>query len=113
TTMRDVLEACARAVGSKAQLTWADAAFLAEQGVEGWSEMPMWIDNHGEYAGFGTRRNAKAVRAGLTFRPIADTARDTLAWLATLPDAERAKARSSGIKPDKEAKVLAAWHARR
>jgi 2'-hydroxyisoflavone reductase len=113
TTMRDVLTACNHALGDKAQLTWASAAFLAERGIEGWRDLPMWIDNHGENAGFGTRANAKAVRAGLTFRPIADTARDTLAWLATLSDADRAKARSSGIKRDKEAEVLAAWHARK
>lgn len=112
TTMRAVLEACNHALGDKARLTWVDAAFLAAHGVEGWSDLPMWIDNHGENAGFGTRQNARAVRAGLTFRPIADTARDTLAWLATLSDDERAKARSSGITREKEAAVLAAWHAR-
>ncbi|HET9624901.1 MAG TPA: SDR family oxidoreductase [Kofleriaceae bacterium] len=112
TTMRDVLEACNRALGAKAQLTWVAADFLAAHGVEGWSDLPMWIDNHGEFAGFGTLSNARAVRAGLTFRPIADTARDTLAWLATLPDDERAKARSSGISRDKEAQILAAWKSR-
>jgi 2'-hydroxyisoflavone reductase len=112
-TMKQVLDACHHALGDKAQLTWVDAEFLEAQGVHPWSEMPMWIDNKGEFAGFGTLSNARAVKAGLTFRPIADTARDTLAWLATLPDDERARARSTGIKPDKEAQVLAAWKARR
>lgn len=111
--MKQVLDACNTALGGKAQLTWVDADFLDKQGVEGWSEMPMWIDNKGEYAGFGTMQNARAVTAGLVFRPIADTARDTIAWLLTLPDDQRAKARSSGIKPEKEAKVLAAWKARK
>ena len=111
-TMKDVLEACNHALGGKAQLTWVDADFLDKQGVEGWSEMPMWIDPKGEYAGFGTLANTRAVKAGLTFRPVGDTAKDALAWLETLPEDQRAKARSSGIKPDKEAKVLAAWKAR-
>jgi len=111
-TMKDVLDECNRALGGRAQLTWVAADFLERQGVEGWSEMPMWVDNQGENAGFGTLRNARAIKAGLVFRPIADTARDTLAWLDTLPEDQRAKARSSGIKPDKEAKVLAAWKAR-
>jgi 2'-hydroxyisoflavone reductase len=111
-TMRSVLDECNRALGNKAQLTWVDAAFLEQQGVEGWRDMPMWLDNHGDLAGFGTLQNAKAVRAGLTFRPIGDTARDTLAWLDTLPADERTKARSSGIKREKETAVLAAWHAR-
>jgi 2'-hydroxyisoflavone reductase len=112
-TMRSVLDECNRALGNKARLTWVDAAFLEQHGVEGWRDMPMWLDNHGDYAGFGTLQNARAVRAGLAFRPIGDTARDTLAWLDTLPEDERARARSSGIKRDKEAAVLAAWKARR
>ncbi len=112
-TMKRVLDECNRALGDKAQLTWVDAAFLEQHGVEGWRDMPMWIDNHGDFAGFGTRQNTRAVRAGLAFRPIGDTARDTLAWLDTLPEDERAKARSSGIKRDQEAAVLAAWKARK
>lgn len=111
-SMKQVLDACNAAAGGKATITWVDAAFLAQQKVEPWSELPMWIDAHGEFAGFGTMTNARAVAAGLTQRPIGDTARDTLAWLATLPDDERAKAQSSGIARDKEAQVLAAWHAR-
>lgn len=110
-TMKSVLDECNRALGGKARLTWVDAAFLAQHDVHGWSDLPMWIDNHGDFAGFGTLQNARAIRAGLSFRPIGDTARDTLAWLATVPDAERAKTRSTGIAPDKEARVLAAWKA--
>jgi 2'-hydroxyisoflavone reductase len=112
-TIKDVLDRVHHALGDKAQLTWVDAAFLEAKDVSPWRDMPMWIDNQGDYAGFGTLQNTRAVKAGLTFRPIGDTAKDTLAWLATLPEAERAKARSSGIKPDKEASVLAAWKARR
>ena len=112
-TMRSVLDECNHVLGNNARLTWVDAAFLDQQGVAPWSEMPMWIDNHGETAGFGTLNNRRAVTAGLTFRPIGDTARDTLAWLATLPEDQRGKARSSGISPDKEARVLAAWKARK
>jgi 2'-hydroxyisoflavone reductase len=108
-----VLDACNRALGNKAQLTWVDADFLEKQEVRPWSEMPLWIPNQGEFAGFGTLDNRKAVKAGLVFRPIGDTAKDTLAWLDSLPAEERAKARSSAIKPEKEAKVLAAWKARK
>jgi 2'-hydroxyisoflavone reductase len=121
-TMKSVLDECNTAVGGKAQLVWVDADFLDKQGVEPWSEMPMWIPNQGDYAGFGTRSNARAVQAGLVFRPIGATAKDTLAWLDAasvegaadgLTAEQRTKARSSGIAPDKEAKVLAAWKARK
>jgi 2'-hydroxyisoflavone reductase len=112
-TIKGVLDECNRALGGKAQLTWVDGGFLDQRGVSGWGDLPMWIDNKGEWAGFGTLSNARAVKAGLAFRPIGDTARDTLAWLDTVPADERAKARSTGIKPAKEAEVLAAWKARK
>jgi 2'-hydroxyisoflavone reductase len=109
-TMKEVLEACNAAGGNKATLTWVDWKFLQQQNVAPWAEMPMWVPTE-EMPGFGTMSNARAIKAGLTFRPILETARDTLAWLETLPADERAKARSSGIKPDKEAQVVAAWKA--
>ncbi len=112
-TMQQVLDACNQAAGNKATITWVDGKFLTDHAVSGWSELPMWIDNTGDDAGFGTMANARALAKGLEFRPVLATAKDTLAWLATLPDDERAKAASSGIKPDKEQQVLAAWRTRR
>jgi 2'-hydroxyisoflavone reductase len=109
-TMRDALTACNAAGGNKARLTWVPWKFLAEQQVAPWQDMPMWVPEQ-EEPGFGTMSNTRAVNAGLTFRPIGDTARDTLAWLAEQPAEERAKLSSSGISRDREAKVLAAWHA--
>jgi 2'-hydroxyisoflavone reductase len=111
-TMKQVVDACNAAGGNKAAVTWVDAAFLEKQEVSGWSDMPLWIDPVGDMAGFGQQSNARAVGAGLTFRPILDTAKDTLAWLATLPDDTRTKVASSGITADREQKVLAAWKAR-
>jgi 2'-hydroxyisoflavone reductase len=107
-TMKQVLDTCNEVGGNKAQLTWVPADFLAKQGVAPWSDMPMWIDLS-EMAGFGTMQNKRAIAAGLTFRPIKETAADTLAWVATLSPDDAAKMKSSGIKRDKEAAVLAAW----
>src|SRR5262249_30723620 len=112
-TMKSVLDDCNRALGNKAQLTWVDADFLEKQDVGPWSEMPLWIPNEGDFAGFGTLPNPRGVRPALTSRPTGAPAKDTLAWLDPPPADERAKARTSGIKPDKEAKVLAAWKSRK
>ena len=62
-------------------------------------------------AGFGYFSRDRAVAKGLTFRPLADTARDTLAWFKTLP-AERQAKLQAGISSEREREVLAAWHAR-
>ena len=45
--------------------------------------------------------------AGLTFRPLAQTSLDTLAWFKSLP-AERQATLKAGIKPEREKEVLAA-----
>ncbi len=70
----------------------------------------MWIPTE-EDPGFGTMANARAIAAGLTFRPIVETAKDTLAWLAQLPadmtEEQKTRARSTGIARDKEARALA------
>jgi 2'-hydroxyisoflavone reductase len=112
-SMKEVLEACNAAGGNKATLTWVAAAFLEQQEVSPWGEMPMWFDPKGEMAGFGMSSNARAIAAGLKFRPILDTAKDTLAWLPTVPEDKRKKLSSSGISREKEEKVLAAWKARK
>ncbi len=111
-TMREVLETCNTVAGGKARLTWVDAAFLEAQKVTPWGDLPMWIPPEGDYAGFGTTSNARAVAAGLTFRPLATTAADTLAWVRDLPPDAPPRARSSGLSRDREAAVLAAFHAR-
>jgi 2'-hydroxyisoflavone reductase len=55
---------------------------------------------------------ARAVAAGLRFRPVAETSRDTLAWWEGLPEERRAKLRA-GLSAAREAEVLAAWRAAR
>ena len=65
----------------------------------------------GETAGFASVSNARAIKAGLKFRPIAETAKATLDWFKTLPQDRRAKLRA-GLTPDREAKVLKAWKSR-
>ena len=69
--------------------------------------MPVWVPGGGEDGGFSRRSNKKAMAAGLTFRPLALTALDTLAWFKSLP-AERQATLKAGIKPDREKEVLAA-----
>ena len=98
------------ALGSDARFTWADHEFLAKHEVAPWSHMPVWVPPVDEYAGFSRVSNEKALAAGLTFRPLADTARATLAWHRTRPD-ERQAALRAGIDAEREAALLAAWHA--
>jgi 2'-hydroxyisoflavone reductase len=110
-TMAQMLDGVARGVGAKPQLTWIDTAFLQAQQIRPWSDMPVWIPGQGETAGFHRRSIARAMNAGLTFRPLTTTAADTLAWFKAQP-AERQAKLKAGLTPEREAALLTAWKAR-
>jgi 2'-hydroxyisoflavone reductase len=106
-----MLGACQAVSGGGAALTWVSEPFLAERSVEPWSELPLWIpETDASHAGFCRVDCAKARGAGLTFRPLEQTVRDTLAWAATRPTDWQWKA---GLTRQREAELLAAWGAAR
>ncbi|HQR29282.1 MAG TPA: NAD-dependent epimerase/dehydratase family protein [Anaeromyxobacteraceae bacterium] len=109
TSMRQMLAACMPASGGAA-LTWVPAAFLEKEKVEPWSDMPVWIPAGGPESGMSQVSIARAVAEGLRFRPLDETARDTLAWWNGLPAERRAKPRA-GLSRERERQVLAAWKA--
>jgi 2'-hydroxyisoflavone reductase len=109
-TMAAMLYGIRAVTTAEAQITWVDADFLREHEVRAWMDMPVWMEPTPEMAGFSTYDVNKAISAGLTFRPLADTARDTLEWWKARPEEERSL--RFGIAPEKEAAVLEAWHAR-
>jgi 2'-hydroxyisoflavone reductase len=107
----DMLNGIRSATKSNAQFTWADADFLAAQKIRPWSDMPVWVPSKGEETGFALISIKKALDKGLTFRSVGDTTQATLEWFRKQPAERQAKLRA-GITPEREAEVLAAWHAR-
>ena len=84
------------------RLTWVDSAFLEAQGVEPWmgeGSLPLWLPRP-EYDGMLAHDPGPAVDAGLRLRPLAETAPGCLDSPVT------------ALSPEREAEVLAAWHAR-
>jgi len=97
------------ALNSSAELTWIeDYAFLQQQKIG--AAVP-WIRLTGDSVYYTSIKIDKAIAAGLTFRPFAQTVRDTMAWWKTVPK-ERLAAPRFWITPEREAEVLAAWKAR-
>jgi 2'-hydroxyisoflavone reductase len=111
TNMAEMLYGIKAVTGGDARFTWVDADFLQAQRVSAWSEMPVWQPARGRTAGFMSIDCSKAYAAGLTFRPLAVTVEETLGWYHTRPPEQQERLRA-GIAPEKEAQVLAAWHAR-
>jgi 2'-hydroxyisoflavone reductase len=109
-TMMEMLLGVRAATTAGPRLHWVPVSFLEQQKVQPWTDMPAWVPGTGDTAGFSRRSNARAVTAGLTFRPLAQTALDTRAWFESLP-ADRRAAPRAGIKPEREREVLAAWQA--
>ena len=114
-TISEMLYGIKAVTTAGAQFTWVPADFLQDQKVRPWRDMTVWVNPTGRSAGFSRFTNTRAVTAGLTFRPLAVTAKDTLDWNRTRPTAELtalAQGAVGGISGAREAEVLAAWKAK-
>ncbi len=107
-TLGRMLDACRGATGVDSSVTWVPADFLEKQNVGAWMDLPCWIPAKGDEAGFGRLSAAKALAAGLAYRPLEQTVRDTLAWWQQQPEERRAKPKA-GLSAEREASVLLAW----
>jgi 2'-hydroxyisoflavone reductase len=106
---RRFLDEVAAGVGASPAYTWLPRDFLVEHEVAEWSgprSVPLWISDP-EWQGFMDHDVTPSLEAGLRIRTLAETARDTLAWLRATPDAA-----VTGLTLEEEAEVLAAWRAR-
>jgi 2'-hydroxyisoflavone reductase len=109
--MKAFLGGVAAGVHAQPKITWVSTRFLEDHKVNAWSDQPVWVPGQGETAGFHHRSIARALKAGLTFRPLPLTAGDTLAWFEKQPPERQAKLRS-GLTPERETALLAQWKAR-
>jgi 2'-hydroxyisoflavone reductase len=100
----DVLSACREATQNKGTLTWVPGEWVAKNAA---GVFPIWAPYLSETKGFHTWKSARAVKAGLKYRPYTQTVADTLKWYKTQDASGRT--RLAGPKPEKEEELLAAW----
>jgi 2'-hydroxyisoflavone reductase len=93
--------------GSDINLVWANKEFLEAHEVQPWAELPLWIPADTDDAYWSAVDISKAVKDGLTFRPLAETVKDTLAWANGRSTDHTWRA---GLTPEREKELLAAWH---
>ncbi|MGD9891934.1 MAG: epimerase, partial [Dehalococcoidia bacterium] len=118
TTMGGLLQTCKEVSGSDARFVWMPDVFLTQHEAGPWMELPLWIpEDREEMAGFLRASSEKAIGDGLTFRPLADTVRDTLDWDRTREAGQESGTitgvSGAGMKPEREAELLDVWSARR
>ncbi len=102
---RPLLEGLRDATGSSSTLTWIDWEWIRKETTE--------IPSYGPWYGEGPIpfmqvNNDRALATGLTFRPIADTAKD---MIAKLDQHTVQEGRQAGFDPETEAALLKKWHA--
>jgi 2'-hydroxyisoflavone reductase len=111
-SMAELLYGIAAVTTAPLSWTWVPQPFLAEQRIRPYSDMPVWRPPTPGFEGFARFDLSREVAAGLTFRPLADTAQATLDFHRSRPAERQARLRA-GITAEREAEVLRAWHARR
>jgi 2'-hydroxyisoflavone reductase len=104
-----LIETCRRVAGAEAEIVWVEPSFLAAHGIGEWMELPLWLAD-AAYAGMLSVDPSPAFASGLETRPLEETVRDTLAWVAAgeapvMPDA--------GLERAKEQLVLDEWLSKR
>lgn len=102
-TLNNLFETCKRVSKSNAAFRWAPVEFLAKHNVAPWSDMPAWVPETSEDAGFSRVDISKAMHAGLKFTDLGETIRDTLKWEFERPQDHEWKA---GLKPEREKELL-------
>ncbi|MFW5771961.1 MAG: NAD-dependent epimerase/dehydratase family protein [Phototrophicaceae bacterium] len=104
-----LLETCREVAGSDAaHLVAMDEVFLREQEVRPWQDLPLYMPQ--DQSGLVRLDVSRAISAGLTFRPLVETVRDTLRWFKNERSADPQL--RVGLSSEREAAVLAAWKAR-
>ncbi|MDF1837046.1 MAG: NAD-dependent epimerase/dehydratase family protein [Planctomycetota bacterium] len=102
-TMESMIRGCSAGTKSSAAPRWVDAEALQSAEISGPGELPFWLPDPSAWGLFQVT-SAKAVACGLRYRPLEETAADTLAWIQERPEGSAMKV---GISPEKEAEILA------
>jgi nucleoside-diphosphate-sugar epimerase len=93
----DLVTLCCKVTGAEARLHWVPSADLVAAGVGEWIELPLWIASP-EYAGMQQADVSRALAAGLRFRPLEETVRDTLSQASPVDGV--------GLAADRERELL-------
>jgi 2'-hydroxyisoflavone reductase len=106
-TVADMFAACSRAAGRTDNVVvGVDRDWLAERDVVAGDHLPL-LDDESEAFAF-LRDPAPSVAAGLTLRPVEESARDALVW-----DRERGLPDMEGrVTREREARLIEEWKAR-
>lgn len=109
-TMEAFLQTCRTVAQSDATPVYMAPDFLYEQNIDPNTINTWWVaDDDAQFRYIWDIDCRKAVTDGLTYRPLAETLRDTIAWDASRPADTK---RRIGLEPDEERNLLEGWRNR-
>ena len=114
TTMGELLDTCVHVTGADAHLQWIDPETILAEGIEPWTDLPVWLPPGPDHDGMHGSDVGKAVAAGLHCRPVHDTVTDTWTWLRGIGGSPRQRPDrpAPGLDPAAEAALLTRAYAR-
>ncbi|MEU9333270.1 NAD-dependent epimerase/dehydratase family protein [Streptomyces sp. NPDC048290] len=99
----DFLDECLAVTGGVGKPVWVEPDVLTAHGVAQWTELPLWRTHPGVWS----VESGRAVTDGLRCRPLAETIRDTWAWLAADGrPVDHPRWGEHGLDREKEARVV-------
>jgi len=104
-TFGELLPIARAALGSDVRFHHVSDEFLRARGLAEFMGLPLWL-NHEIAESFMTFNIERALAAGLTFRPLAQTIRDTCKWAEALPDDAT---KPANLPTELERELLEAW----
>lgn len=108
---QDFLDSCRLVTQSDASLRWLDKDFLYSQGIEAFTQMPLWVPVE-EDPGFFQISSVKARQQGFATRPTRQTLSAAWRWYqSAFFDGTAFPHNGWGISSERQAALIASWRA--
>ncbi|BCB74543.1 NAD-dependent epimerase/dehydratase family protein [Phytohabitans flavus] len=109
-TFADLVNTCVAVTAAGTEPVWADPVWLVRQGVQQWTELPLWRTHEGVWKVDSSR----AEHAGLPSRPLPQTVAETWEWMngggtAITGTGEAGRVADHGLAAEREQTLLQAW----
>lgn len=109
-SMGQLMEDCQAITAADVDITWVDVPFIEKHGLHTGGELPIWAPVSGDTRSDAIVNGDRSFARGMITRSERETIRDILQWWQALPEDRRNNIRA-GMSAEREAEMLAAWHA--
>ncbi len=106
-TMASLMAKCLATTGSDAKLVWVDPAIVAREGIEAWTQVPIWLPPGPEHASVHRGDTTALAATGFRQRDLAETVEDTWLWMQGPDGIQTWADQELGLSTEVERRLLA------